>query len=119
VTDPRDAARRLRAYLDARPGAHSLGGSVEYGPEFTAAGNRPAGCYALDRADLEAVLDELARVGALAEARQRVIERMARESLGAEPATPARSRATCKHGAEYHGPEAGCVECRCTSATGH
>jgi hypothetical protein len=89
MTDPHDAARRLRAYLNARPGAHSLGGSIEYGPEFTAAGNRPAGGYALDRADLEAVLDALTQA------------------------------TTCGHGADRHGPEAGCVECRCTATAGH
>jgi hypothetical protein len=26
---------------------------------------------------------------------------------------------TCSHGPERHGPEAGCIECRCSSATGH
>jgi hypothetical protein len=25
----------------------------------------------------------------------------------------------CEHAAEYHGPETGCVECRCASAVGH
>ncbi|MFE0472563.1 hypothetical protein ACFW2V_13210 [Streptomyces sp. NPDC058947] len=26
---------------------------------------------------------------------------------------------TCQHDAERHGPEAGCIECRCVSTTGH
>lgn len=58
MTDPAAAAARLRAYLNARPDAPNLGGTVEYGPEFTADNGRPAGVYALDRADLAAVLDE-------------------------------------------------------------
>lgn len=26
---------------------------------------------------------------------------------------------TCTHDADRHGPESGCIECRCTSTTGH
>jgi hypothetical protein len=59
VTDPHVAAQRLRAYLRRLPDAANLGATVESGPEFTAANGRPAGFYALDRGDLEAVLDAL------------------------------------------------------------
>jgi hypothetical protein len=62
VTDPGGPARRLRAYLNARPKAVALGNAVEYGPEYDTANGRPAGVYALDRADLEEVLDELAEL---------------------------------------------------------
>src|SRR5690606_19241918 len=35
------------------------------------------------------------------------------DSLGTPPVV------SCPHGPERHGPEAGCIECRCTSTTGH
>lgn len=60
MTDPDGAAERVRAYLNAFPDRPNLGGSVAYGPEFTAANGRPAGVYALDRSDLEELLSDLA-----------------------------------------------------------
>jgi len=37
-----------------------------------------------------------------------------------QPATGARQPViSCSHDPERHGPEAGCIECRCTSTTGH
>jgi hypothetical protein len=89
MTDLHAAAQRIRAYLDALPSCASLGAQIVSGPEFTAANGRPAGHYALDRADLEAVLSVLDQL------------------------------ADCGHSREYHGPEFGCVECRCTSTNGH
>ena len=71
MTAPADAAQRLRAYLNATPGHGNLGATVEYGPEFTAANGRPAGVYALDRADLQAVLDASLARGAERTARER------------------------------------------------
>ena len=108
---------------------------------------------------LLALRTERDRLAALAEARHRVINRLARESSSAEAAVegvrdwlsqwgpklpdgachtldqvldgpPDRSTAAaidetycyeppncqCGHGAEYHGPEAGCIECRCSLA---
>jgi hypothetical protein len=61
VTDPHVAAQRLRAYLQHLPNAVNLGAEIVWGDEFTA-GDRPHRGYALDRADLEAVLDELAQL---------------------------------------------------------
>lgn len=113
MTDPQSAAQRLRHFIDAAtpwlPDHHSFG---HFGNANDTGIVNP-GANTLYLGDIKHAVDHLEQIRRWAASTEHGAAAAEILALLNAP-TPG-----CGHGAEYHGPEAGCVECSCTSTTGH